>query len=155
MKKWEVEADGVRHEIQYKKNLTKNIVTVDGESYKVKSANAFINVLDYGISFGSTDCKLVVIGSKIDLAVNGVFLGSNKPYEPVGNVASWIWALVGISTLGGLILSGIFSLFIGILMSTLYIQFGMKKKNGAAIGCFIGCTLIQILIFIVIVSTKL
>lgn len=155
MKKWEVEADGVRHEIQYKKNLTKNIITVDGDTYKVKSANAFINVLDYGISFGSTDCKLVVIGNKIDLAVNGIFIGSNKPYEPVGNVAPWIWVFVGISTLGGLLLAGIFGLLVGILMSTLYIQFGMKKKNGATIGCFIGCTLIQILIFSAIVSTRL
>lgn len=122
---------------------------------KVKSENNFINVLDYGISFGSTDCKLVVIGNKIDLAVNGTFLGSKKPYEPVSNVDAWIWVFVGISTLGGFLLSGMLSLLVGILMSTLYIQFGMKKKNGATIGCFIGCTLIQLLIFFVLVSIKL
>ncbi|ADL53069.1 hypothetical protein [Clostridium cellulovorans] len=154
MKKWKVEADGVIHEIQYKRGFNNKII-VDGETYKVKSSNIFVNVIDYVISFGDTHCNLVVIGSKVDLAVNGTFLGSNKPYEPTSNVSPWIWVLVGLSTIGGMLLSGILSLAIGVIMSTFYIQFGMKKKNGATIGCFIGCTLIQILIFFVIVLAQL
>ena len=155
MKKWEIEADGVKHVIQYKKSFSKNIIIVDDDTYKVKSSNMFINLLDYGISFGSTECKLVVIGGKVDLAVNGTFLGSKQPYQPISNAAPFIWVLVGISTLGGLILSGIFALIVGVLMSVLYIQFGMKKKNGAVIGCFIGCTIIQLLIFCVAVAARM
>lgn len=144
MKRWEIEVDGVKHEIKYKNGLTRKII-VDGETYKVKSSNMFINVIDYGISFGSTDCKLVVIGSKADLAVDGIFLGSKKPYQPVSSVAPYIWVFVGISTLGGFIFSGIISLCIGILASMLYIQSGIQKKNNLVIGCFVACSFIQLL----------
>ena len=154
MKRWEIEVDGIKHEIQYKRGLNNKII-VYGETYKVKSSNIFINVIDYVISFGDTSCNLVVIGNKVDLAVNGTFLGSKTPYEPTSSVAPWIWVLVGISTIGGMILSGILSLAIGVIMSTFYIQFGMKKKNGAAIGSFVACCFIQILIFIAIVAIRL
>lgn len=151
MKKWEVESNGVKHEIQYKTGLRRKII-VDGETHKVKSSNAFINVIDYGITFGDTECKLVALGNKVDLAVNGTFLGSNKPYEPISSIPAFIWVLVGVSTLGGYLLSGIFSLLAGLLMSSLYIQFGLQKKTGAVIGSFIGCTAIQLFIFYALVS---
>ncbi|ABR36473.1 hypothetical protein [Clostridium beijerinckii] len=145
MKKWEVEADGIKHTIEYKVGFTKKII-VDGETYKVKSSNAFINLIDYAISFGDTDCRLVVIGAKADLAVNGTFLGSKKPYEPISNLPVWIYVLVGLSILGGMLFAGILSLIVGLLMSILYIQFGLKKKTGPVIACFIICSAIQGLI---------
>ncbi|MFT8350912.1 hypothetical protein [Clostridium saccharoperbutylacetonicum] len=151
MKKWEVDVDGVKHVIQYKAGITRKII-VDGEKYKAKSSNIFINVIDYGITFGNTDCKLVVIGNKADLAVNGTFLGSQKPYEPVSNVASWVWIFVGLSILGGYLLAGFLSLLVGILGSMLYIQFGIQKKNGKVIGSFVACTVIQLLILFALAS---
>lgn len=154
MKKWEVESNGVKHEIQYKTGLRKKLI-VDGETHKVKSSNAFIHVIDYGITFGDTECKLVVIGNKADLAVNGTFLGSKKTYEPISNIPAYIWVLIGVSTLGGYLLSGIFSLLVGLFMSSLYIQFGFQKKKGAIIGSFIACTAIQLLIFFALVSVMI
>lgn len=151
MKKWEVDVDGVKHVIQYKAGITRKII-VDGEKYKAKSSNMFINVIDYGITFGNTDCKLVVIGNKADLAVNGTFLGSQKPYEPVSNVASWVWIFVGLSILGGYLIAGLLSLLVGILGSMLYIQFGIQKKNGKVIGSFVACTVMQLLIFFALAS---
>lgn len=151
MKKWEVMADGVNHQIQYRIGLSKKII-VDGETYKVKSSNIFINVIDYGISFGDTECKLVVIGNKADLAVNGTFLGSKKAYVPISNTPAWIWVLVGLSTLGGMLFSGLLSLVVGVLMSVFYIQFGIQKRNGPVIGCFIACSLIQLLIGFAVLS---
>ncbi|AGF56256.1 MULTISPECIES: hypothetical protein [Clostridium] len=151
MKKWEVDVDGVKHVIQYKAGITRKII-VDGEKYKAKSSNMFINVIDYGITFGNTDCKLVVIGNKADLAVNGTFLGSQKPYEPVSNVASWVWIFVGLSILGGYLIAGLLSLLVGILGSMLYIQFGIQKKNGKVIGSFVACTVIQLLILFALAS---
>lgn len=151
MKKWEIESDGVKHEIQYKSGFRQSII-VDGETHKVKSSNFFINVIDYEIAFGSTVCKLVVIGKKADLAVNGTFLDSKKPYEPTSNIPTFVWVLVGLSTFGGFLLSGILSLLIGALMSLLYIHLGFQKKKGAVIGCFITCTVIQVLLFFIIIS---
>ena len=150
-KKWEVEVDGVKHEIEYKASLGRKII-VDGELHKVKSSNWFINVIDYEIKFNETVCQLVVIGAKADLAVNGTFLGSNKPYEPISNVPSWIWVLVGISTLGGMFFAGILALLVGLFMSMIYVQFGLQKKNGAAIGSFVGCCVLQLIIGFGIIS---
>lgn len=143
MKKWEVQADGGIHTIEYKQGFGRKII-VDGEVHKVKSSNPFINVIDYGISFGDTDCKLVVLGNNADLAVNDTFLGSKKPYQPMSNVPSWIWVLVGISTLGGYVLAGIFALLIGLLMSVFYIQYGLEKKKSHVVGFFIACCIIQV-----------
>lgn len=151
MKKWEVESNGVKHEIQYKTGLRKKLI-VDGDTHKVKSSNAFINVIDYGITFGNTECKLVVIGNKADLAVNGTFLDSKKIYEPISNIPVYVWVLVGVSILGGYLLSGIFSLIAGLFLSSLYIQFGLQKKKGAIVGSFIACTAIQVLIFFALAS---
>lgn len=151
MKKWEVDVDGVKHVIQYKAGITRKII-VDGEKYKAKSSNMFINVIDYGITFGNTDCKLVVIGNKADLAVNGTFLGSQKPYEPVSNVDTWVWIFVGLSIVGGYLIAGLLSLLVGILGSMLYIQFGIQKKNGKVIGSFVACTVIQLFILFALAS---
>lgn len=145
MKKWEVEADGVKHTVEYKIGLTKKII-VDGETYKAKSSNAFINLIDYAISFGSTECRLVVIGNKADLAVNGTFLGSKKQYEPLNNLPAWVYVLVGLSILGGWLISGILGCLIGLLLSVFYIQLGIQKKTAPVIGCFIACSAIQVLI---------
>jgi hypothetical protein len=149
--KWEVESDGVKHEIQYVTGLKKKLI-VDGGTHKVKSSNAFINLIDYGITFGNTECKLVVIGNKADLAVNGTFLDSKKIYEPISNIPAYVWVLVGLSTLGGFLISGIFGLLVGLIMSSLYIQFGLEKKKGAIVGSFIACTAIQLLILFALTS---
>lgn len=150
-KKWEIEVDGVKHEIEYKAGFGRKII-IDGELHKVKSSNWFINVIDYEIKFNETVCQLVVIGAKANLAVNGTFLGSNEPYIPVSGVPSWIWVLVGISTLGGFFFAGLLALLVGLFMSMLYVQFGLQKKNGAAIGSFVGCCVLQLIVGVGIAS---
>lgn len=144
MKSWTVQSsDGISHTIQYKKGF-RNKLIVDGETYKLKSSNWCINLIDYSIDFEGAECRLVVMGNKADLAVNGTFLDSKQPYEPLSSIPSWIYVLVGISTIGGLVLFGLIGLCIGLIMSTLYMNLGLKKKKGAVIGSFIGCTLLQI-----------
>lgn len=152
MRKWEVMVDGVKHEIEYKIGLSRKII-VDGEPYKAKSSNMFINVVDYGISFGDTECKLVVIGNKADLAVNGIFLGSKKPYEPISNMPAWIGVLVGLSIIGGWFFAGLLGLCVGLIGSTCYIQLGLRKKVVPVIGCFIGCSAIQLILRYTIVAS--
>lgn len=142
MKKWDVTADGVKHTIEYKRGK----VVVDGEVHKVKSSNWFIYMIDYEISFGDAKCNLVTIGNKTDLAVNGTYLGSGQPYKPTANTPAWVWVLVGISTLGGVFMFGLFGCLIGVLMSTLYIKLSLEEKTGAIIGAFIACCVIQIVV---------
>lgn len=146
MRQWQIEVDGTKHEIKYKQGIFKRSIIVDGEVYKVKSSSSFINIIDYGITFGNTECKLVVIGNKVDLAVNGTFLGSKKAYEPLSGIPAFVWVFIGISVIGGRILSGILGLLAGISMSLLYIQFAVNKNIRAVIASFIGCTVLQIII---------
>ena len=139
---WEVTAEDGKHTIQYKSGFGCKII-VDGQVFKVKSSNWFIQLIDYAIDFGVTQCRLVAIGNKIDLAVNGIYLGSKKPYEPINNTPSWVYVLVGLSVLGGYFWGGLLCMLIGLLFSMLYIQNGIKRNTGAVIGCFVGCTAVQ------------
>ena len=84
-----------------------NKVIVDNDTYKLKSSNWFINVVDYQINLPGASCNLVIIGNNIRLSVNGVFLDDGKPYEPVSNVPVWEWVLVGISFVGGFFFNGV------------------------------------------------
>lgn len=141
--KWEIQAESSTHIIEYKQGFGKKII-VDGVIHKVKSSNPIIDVIDYKIPFDDTDCKLVVLGNKADLAVNGTFLESKKPYEAMNGVPSWVWMFVGISILGGFLVSGIFSLLIGVLMSLFYIQYGLEKKKSHVVSFFKACCVIQL-----------
>lgn len=142
-RKWEIQTEGVTHIIEYKQGFGRKII-VDGVTHKIKSSNPIINVIDYEIPFDDTDCKLVVLGNKVDLAVNGTFLGTKKPYEPMNGVPSWVWMFVGMSIIGGFLVSGIFSLLIGVFMSLFYIQYGLEKKKNHVVSFFKACCVIQV-----------
>lgn len=144
-KQWQITVDGVPHTIQYKAGFGRKML-VDGQVYKLKSMNPFLNVVDYSINIGGAQIQLVVIGTKADLALNGTFLGSGQPYQPVSTAPAWTWILVGLSTIGGVVLSGVWGCLIGILFSTTYVKNGIMRKTGAAIGLFVLCTIIQVIV---------
>ena len=151
-KSWSfTDMNGRQHNIEYKSGFSNKLI-IDGNTYKVKSQNWFINVLDYSIEIAGTDIRLVVIGNKADVAINGVYIGSGEPYIPIqANTPAYVWVLVGISTIGVYFLFGLFSALIGIIMSTFYVKLALNKKTGAVIGCFVGCTVIQIVVWFVVV----
>lgn len=90
-------------------------------------------MIDYAFNFGDTQCHLTAIGTKTDLAVNGVYQGSGEPYEPLSSIPAWVYVMLAINTIGPFILGG------GIL-------------GAAAIGVFIGCLVIQALLAIFILG---
>jgi len=112
-------------------------VMVDLDTYKAKSANWFIRVLDYQISLPGAECNLVVVGNKIRLAVNGTYVDDGQPYEPVANIPAWVWVLVAISAVGGYFFAGLIGLAVGIALSVLYVKFALDKKYGAVIAVFV------------------
>ena len=151
-KEWNVtDSTGNSHKIECRLGgLGGSKVIVDNDSYKLKSSNWFIVVVDYQINLPGLVCNLVVIGNNIRLAVNGVFLEDGKPYEPVSNTPVWVWILVAISCLGGWFLAGIIGMCIGIVMSALMIRNAMEKKTGLSILFFvIGMVIDVVLMFVV------
>lgn len=141
-KSWNVDVNGTKHTIEYKNNGFGQKIIVDGDIRKVKSSNWFVVLIDYAIKIGDTTCNLVAVGNKVDLAVNGVFLGSGETYEPVNNAPAWTWVLVGLSCIGGWFFAGLMGIVIGIVFSVQYIQQAIKQKTGMVIGLFIANMLI-------------
>ncbi len=122
---WTVQANGVDHQIQYKGRK----LIVDGAQYKLKSANWFIQLIDYAVNFGDVSCRLVVIGNKVDLAVNGVFLGSGAPYEPIANIPAAVSVFTGISVVLGFLMNSWLGLCIGVLLGAMYFNLFLKNKS--------------------------
>ncbi len=145
-KTWQVAVNGVEHTIGYKTGMGGAKVIVDEETFKVKSQNWFVMMVDYPIEIDGTEVRVVVIGGKADLAVNGVYRESGEAYQPLHKVPAVSHVFLGISCIAGFLLCGWLGLAIGILFGTIYIRKGLAGKMGAVIGSFIGCTVIQLII---------
>lgn len=128
-KSWTVNANGMNHTIEYKGRA----LIVDGAKYRLKSANWFVQMIDYAINFGDVQCRLVVIGSKVDLAVNGRYLGSGQPYEPLATIPAWVSVLAGISCVLGFLLNSWLGLCVGVLLGVLYFNTFLKKKQASSV----------------------
>lgn len=149
-KSWSfTDMNGKEHSIVYKAGFGLKLI-VDGTVYKLKSQNWFVNVIDYSIEIAGSDIRLVAIGNKVDVAINGTYIGSGEPYVPVqANTPAWVWVLVGISAVVGFLCNSALGLVIGVGFGTLYINYGIAKKNGKVIAVFIVWVVLQaILLFL-------
>ncbi|WP_334072534.1 MULTISPECIES: hypothetical protein [Paenibacillus] len=114
-KSWTVMVDGSPHEIGIRTGPFKCKITVDGVESRVKSRSTVIRLIDEPIVIGSKTLNLTAIGGKVDLAVDGFYLNSAKPYIPLNNIPGWSTAIMLILTIFGLLLGGLISCSIGVL----------------------------------------
>lgn len=150
-KTWDVNVNGVAHTVEYKTGFGGPKILVNGQSYRAKSQNWFIIMVDYPIQIDGAELRVVAVGNKVDLAVNGVYLGSGEQYQPLHKTPALSYVFLGISCVGGYFLCSTLGLLIGILFGSLcYIRLGLKGKTGAMIGAFVACTVIQLAIMIVV-----
>lgn len=134
---------GTEHSIVYKNGWGLKLI-VDGTTYKLKSQNWFVNVIDYSIMIAGSDIRLVAIGNKVDVAINGVYLGSGEKYVPVqANTPAWVWVLVGISVIVGIVCNAALGAVVGVCFGTIYINCGISGKKGKVIAAFIAWVVIQ------------
>ena len=145
-KMWDVNVNGTVHKIGYKR---RGKIMVNGEEYKAKSMNWWVHMVDYPIRIEDTEIRVVAIGNKVDLAVNGVYLGSGEKYTPLHKMPVMANVFMGISCVGGFLLCGIIGMMIGVLFSILYAKKGLEGNKNALIGAFVGCTVIQAIICII------
>lgn len=140
MAKWNVEDDGTQYSIEYKRSLNGGRIIVNGSEQRVKSQNAFLNLIDFPIKLNHKAVNVVVIGNKADLAVDGVYLGSNQPYVPVSKVPGWSWAFVTLSFAIGWLFAGILGICLGILGSMFYVKSSLsmhQTTNRRVVSCLI------------------
>ncbi|MCI8559378.1 MAG: hypothetical protein HFI19_16805 [Lachnospiraceae bacterium] len=140
-KAWDVTVNGVVHKVEYKTTFGVKIL-VNGNAYKTRSQNWFINMIDYPITIDGAEIRVVAIGNKVDLAVNGRYLGSGEEYVPLNKMPVVANVFVGISCIGGVLFAGWLGLLIGILFSFLYIKLGLRGKTGPLIAAFAACVVI-------------
>lgn len=149
-KTWEINVNGTVHKIEYKAGFGVKVL-VNGEKYKAKSQNIWVNMIDFPIQIDGEEIRVVVIGNKADLAVNGVYVGSGEQYMPLEKMPSSVNVFIAISVIGGLVLCGWIGMLIGILFSTVYAKKGLQGNKKGLIGAFAGCTAIQLVWFVVAV----
>lgn len=134
---------GKQHSIEYKNGFGLKLI-VDGTTYKLKSQNWFVNVIDYSIEIAGSDIRLVAIGNKADVAINGVYIGSGERYVPVqANTPAWVWVLVGISAVVGFLLNSALGVLVAVCFSTFYINYAISGKRGKVIAIFLVWVVIQ------------
>ena len=150
-KTWTVDVGGTRHTVEYKALFRRKLV-VDGQETKLRSMNWFLNMIDEPVPDVGADVRLVVVGSKARLAVNGTYQEGGEPYVPLQKMPGIADVFIGLSVLGGYFLCGIWGMLIGILFSMLYVKLGLQGKRNALIAAFCGCTVIQFVIMFAVAS---
>lgn len=132
------DGNGTTHELGIKlKSFGGPQITVDGNTYKVKSNNWFINLIDYSVDFPGVNCHIVMVGNKARLAVNGTYDDDKTPYEPVASIPVWVYVLAGLSVVGGFFVGSWLFAIIGAAFSTLYVSAALKKNNTKIIIFFV------------------
>lgn len=136
---WTVtDANGIAHQLGCAvKTFGGPEITVDGNTYKVKSSNFLVNVVDYSVDFPGVNCHIVMVGKKARLVVNGVYDDDKTPYEPVASIPAWVWVMVVFSIIGGWLICGLLCGVIGIAMSTVYITAALQRNTKKIIGAFV------------------
>lgn len=126
---WNVMIDGKEHKIVFTPGLIKGKRLVDGVVTLVQNTNWFIRLFDDAFEVDGKILHLTAIGNKIDLAVDGVYLNSKKPYTPIKTVPNWINILSGILLLTGMGFGGLIGLFIGAVFGICMIVYSISPKT--------------------------
>lgn len=149
------DSNGTAHNLECKsKAFSGSQITVDTNTYKVKSSNWFVNLIDYTVDFPGVSCHIVMIGNKARLVVNGKYSDDGMAYEPITGIPAWTWALVAFSVLGGWFFGGILCCAVGVVFSAIYVSGALEKKTRAVALAFVGFIVI-VLIFLALNLTVL
>lgn len=110
MNKWIININGRCNEVIFKPNKWsgKHKLIINGEEVLLKKAplQGLVGV-DQPIAIAGKECRFVLIGKKADIAIDGIYVDSKKPYIPLESMPWWTWvfiiacAAVPIISLGG------------------------------------------------------
>lgn len=93
---WTVsDSTGFDHEVTLKTSAWSNklTITVDGQESVIrpKGQQSMLGLVDHTLPVGDKTCHLVVMGRQADLAVDGQYLTSGRPYLPYMKRPKWVW----------------------------------------------------------------
>lgn len=164
-KSFEFKINDKVHKVEAKLNSLKGIftITIDGNPINIKNQHKFLIILDYNFEIDNTPCNITFsfCNKEFNLAINGTYLDTNKPYEPLVipkfvntlNYISIFFPCVLVGIMAGLkgaklgvILSSFILVAIGLIASNIYTKFALSNKKSAIIPSFLAFSLIQILL---------
>lgn len=130
MKRWIINIDGKDNEVVFIPShfSAKHKLIINGETtiIKLKNLEGIVGT-DRSIDIGGKECRLVLLGTNAEIAVDGIYVGSRKPYVPLKSMPWWNWIFIiaciaiPIVSLGGVLptIFGIGGLFSCIRVSVL------------------------------------
>ncbi len=158
-KKWNVMIDGKEHEIAFKPGAFRGKKVVDGISTPIKSTSLFIRVFDEPIELEGKTLHLTAIGSKVDLAVDDIYLNSKKPYVPLNEIPRWAYGFTAAIIIIGWILSGLFGILVGTMGGVFVIKRSISPKHKSpmpsCLGVSVLCVVIQFLFLFMRIAVEL
>ncbi|HBE84243.1 MAG TPA: hypothetical protein DDW53_00190 [Lachnoclostridium sp.] len=158
-KKWNVMIDGKEHEIAFKPGVFRGKKVVDGVSTPIKSTSLFIRVFDEPVELEGKTLHLTAIGSKVDLAVDDVYLNSKKPYVPLNEIPRWAYGFTAAIIIIGWILCGLFGILVGTMGGVFVIKRSISPKHKSpmpsCLGVSVLCVVIQFLFLFMRIAVAL
>ncbi len=158
-KKWNVMIDGKEHEIAFKPGVFRGKKVVDGVSTPIKSTSLFIRVFDEPIELEGKTLHLTAIGSKVDLAVDDIYLNSKKPYVPLNEIPRWAYGFTAAIIIIGWILCGLFGILVGTMGGVFVIKRSISPKHKSpmpsCLGVSVLCVVIQFLFLFMRIAVAL
>lgn len=109
-RQWRANIDGAAYDIAFKPGVWtgKHKLIINGETVDLpKKAFAGYTGMDIPVQIGPKEGRFVLVENKADIALDGVFLGSGKPYAPLAPIPKWAWifvalcAAIPVVTMGG------------------------------------------------------
>lgn len=96
-KQWSVNIDGANYQITFTPNQWsgKHKLEVNGKQVELqKSPFQTFTGMDRPLKLGNKECRFVIIGNMVDIAVDGAYIESKKPYVPLKSIPWWSWIFV-------------------------------------------------------------
>lgn len=109
---WEIKLKKAKHTVVLKRNYWtgKHLLLIDEvEKPVIFTWQNFFKGLDMPFTIKDEDLRLIILGNKRDLVIDGKYLSNGAPYEPVGPLPGWAWifivlcAALPVLSLGGVI----------------------------------------------------
>lgn len=97
---WKINVEGEDYLVELTPSnlMNKHLVTVNGVPQELRQSflQAFTG-MDQPILLGEKEVRFVLIENVADIAVDGVFVDSKKPYQPLSTPPWWEWIFVVLS----------------------------------------------------------
>lgn len=155
-KNWKVTVDGIEYNVEFYRKTFSSGLRVNGQDIPLEKSKNLGTTNETHILLGTKTAILVIMGNKIDLALDDTYMDSGKKYVPCGSMPKWCWIFV---VLNGLVAVGLGAIpcllaFIGVTLS-LRVSLSVEMKLIPKILICILITVANYVLFFIMASLAL